>query len=189
MKTSDTLDESLIKRTKPVSLLLLAVIPLLLGPLLGVVTNFINAAVSEEYFEIVMGWDLDYISISTLAMLQGALEGFIYGAIFSFVFTIYVTRAKRKNLGSSFFRSVFVRAIVVILMCWLLGGVLGIVLFRQFPELASDLIRGKLYRFTYELERYGWVAGSIWGGMVGGVLALGWAIWRTFREKVGSIAP
>lgn len=163
-------------------LLWLALIPLLLGPIIGVLTNFINADVSKEYFEIVMGWNLDYVSISTLAMLQGAFEGFIYGAIFSLVFTVYVARTNRAVLGKKFFRSIFIRVVVIVIICWLLGGIVGVMVLKNFPEVGPNFNNVLTFGETYLRERFGWVAGSIWGGMIGGVLALAWTIYKTSRE-------
>jgi len=183
MNTNSTLDAVLIERTKPVSLLLLALTPLLLGTVLGVATNYLNVDVSPEYFEMVMGWDaLSKSYITYLAVRQGALEGAAYGGIFSFIFTIYVARKNYGRLEYKFFRFIFIRVPIIVLASWLVGGVLGVVVFRMFPEFGPGFNNVLTFGETYLRERFGWAGGSIWGGMIGGVLALGWAIYSTSRE-------
>lgn len=189
MKTDGILDEPLIERTKSVNYLLLALIPLLMGPVIGIATNYLNVEISKDYFRVVMDWGVSDGYVTFLAMVQGVREGFLYGAVFSLIFTIYVFKTNRGGLGSQHFRLIFIRVPIIVLVCWLIGGLLGVLVFRYFPELTVAPFPDLIYRLTYELERYGWVAGSIWGGMIGGVLALGWAIWRTSRAGAERTAP
>jgi len=114
---------------------------------------------------------------------MGGFEGIVYGGIFSFFFTIYVAWKNHRKLGYEHFRSVFTRVIIIVLVCWLIGGVVGVVIFRQFPDFGPIFDIVLTYGETYTRERFGWVGGSIWGGMIGGVLALGWAIYRTSRQR------
>jgi len=187
MRADDILDEPLIERTKPVNFLLLALIPVFMGPVLGIATNYLNARISKEYFQTVMEWDgLSQSYITYLAMVQGAREGFLYGAIFSLIFTSYVAWRKYDGLGNKFFRFLLIRVPIIITTCWLTGGILGVVVFYVLPDTTG--VPFLFQSLNHGLEHFGWVGGSIRGGMLGGVVALAWAIYRTSREEQRSIA-
>jgi len=182
MKPNGILNEELAPPAKGGSLIMVALLPFLIGPVIGLVTNFINSWASEKYFETVMGWNYRYIDIPIFAMLQGVYEGVLYGAVFSLIFTFYVKKAKHEGLGNRYFLRIFAGVTLIIVLCWCLGGVLGVVVFRIFPYLGPDEIYFSLNGVAPLRDPYGWVAGSIWGGMNGGVLALGWAVYRTSRQ-------
>lgn len=161
------------------SLLLLTLMPVLIGLLLGVIANMVILNLSLEYYDMDKRWDFIH---REFYIVQGALEGILNGAIFGFIYTIYVVWKNHSSLGKRFFRSVFNRVIVIVLFCWFVGGALASLLLYQFPEVAPYPMPYITFESTYAFKRCGWVVGSIWGGMIGGVLALGWAIYTTSRQ-------
>lgn len=167
----------------PLRFVALAGVGVLSGMLLGAVTNAINGAVSPKYFELVMKWE-SVSNIWLASIVQGALEGFIYGLIISLFYTVSV--AKHTDFAAPFAFAVkhFVGIIVGTLACWTAGGVFGSLITIANPERWSSAYPS-LPKDTAVLIGFGWVAGSIWGAMLGSVasVTVGLLIFRANWKK------
>lgn len=149
------------------TILFVALTCVLLGGLIGAVTNMINGAVSPFYFQAIMNWDFTNIWAASVA--QGIFEGLLYGVIFSIIFTVGFGVIAKGVAPYSFALKQLAKVIIVILICWVIGGLLAMFLATLSPE---------VYRSHFpmtptdsvEMIRFAWVGGSIWGGMIGGVL-------------------
>lgn len=139
----------------------------LVGGLIGAITNMINGAISPQYFKIVMGWDFQNIWMASIA--QGIFEGLLYGIIFSLIFTTGFAMITKGNATYNFALKQLLKVIILVFSCWLLGGLIAILLASLSPEFY-------IYHFydvpeeKTEMLKYAWVGGSIWGGMIGGLL-------------------
>lgn len=157
------------QKTQPLALLAIAATVIASGAFVGTITNAINGAISPEYFRIVMRWhDVEHIWRTTIA--QGIFEGLIYGVIFAVMFTLVVGIVSKGQCTYTFAIRYLFAIIVSVLACWIIGGLIGIGLAFLSPEFYQQTF----YRVpdqTGPMLRYAWVGGSIWGAMLGGVLA------------------
>lgn len=138
------------------------------GGFIGAITNMVNGSVSPAYFRIVMGWDFTNIWIASVA--QGLLEGLIYGVLFSLIFTSGFVLITKGKASYNFALKQLFKIILITLVCWAIGGVLGLLL----ASLSPDFFRSHFYHVPkekIEMIKYAWVGGSIWGGMLGGLLS------------------
>ena len=156
-------------QTQPVALLLIAATAIIGGAVIGASTNAINGAVSPLYFRNIMRWnDVEHIWRASIA--QGILEGLIYGIVFSVIFTLVVGRVSRTRCSFTFAFRHLLAIFAAVYCCWVAGGIVAVGLASLSPE---------FYRSTFirvpdafgPMLRYAWVGGSIWGAMIGGVLA------------------
>lgn len=164
---------------KPLNLILLAVSLIAIGALIGATTNLINGNVSEEYFRIIMGWKFD--GIWKAAVLQGSFEGLIYGLIFSFIFTIGFATITKMKADWKFVKKQLKTIIILIYSFWIMGGIIAIVLAFVFPEGYDQFIYG-VPKETLLRIGYAWVGGSIWGGMIGGVISVFYGLLVTNKD-------
>ena len=145
-----------------------AVICILSGGLFGAVTNMINGIISPYYYKAIMNWEFN--NIWTAVIAQGIFEGLLYGVIFSLIFTIsfgFVTRGQGTFMFA--FKQI-IKLICIVFICWSIGGIIALFLVTlspefykvHFPKTPSD---------KSEMIRFAWVGGSIWGGMIGGLLS------------------
>lgn len=139
------------------------------GGLIGATTNAINGAVSPKYFQNVLGWNFHDIWSASIA--QGIFEGLMYGVLFSIVFGATIAIVTKSKASYQFALHHLIKVIGVVYLCWVLGGLIAMGLASLSPE---------FYRQTFikvpddykEMLGYAWVGGSIWGGMIGGLLGL-----------------
>jgi hypothetical protein len=176
---------------KPIRLIGIWVTGILGAAVLGAVTNFVNAQVSELYFRQVMRWE--HVSqISRAIVAQGVFEGLLCGLVLS---TIFATAAGMISRGECpyVFGVRFVGGLcLAAFVCWVLGGLLGIVLAALSPEFYRATFAG-VPEAAGERLRFAWVGGSIWGLQFGGAgvtfvfLALFRAAWRQRIEEASKI--
>ncbi|WP_179334729.1 hypothetical protein [Winogradskyella costae] len=139
-----------------------------LGGFIGAVTNIINGAVSPTYFRNVMGWDFYEIWLASIA--QGIFEGLIYGVIFSIIFTSAFSLITKNTGTYKFAFNQLLKIILLVILCWIIGGIIAILL----ATLSPDFYQSNFYNVPTdktEMLKYAWVGGSIWGGMIGGILS------------------
>ena len=150
------------------TLVLLAVASPLCGVALGAFTNAINGQISADYFAIVMSWD--WIAAPTRAIAQGMLEGFAVGLLFGFVLAIAVAASTRVQCPPRLALKALALALAIVVICWLIGGMVGTILARVRPSLWGFVFIGVPRRVN--LPRFAWVGGSILGAYAGAAVAL-----------------
>lgn len=139
-----------------------------IGGFIGAVTNMINGAISPNYFRIIMGWDFQDIWIASVA--QGIFEGLIYGVIFSLIFTTGFGIITKGKATYKFALKQLLKIILIVFGCWAIGGILAMLLASLSPEFYKSHFYNVPNELT-EMLKYAWVGGSIWGGMIGGLLS------------------
>jgi hypothetical protein len=153
---------------RPLSLIEIGAATVLTGILFGASTNAVNGAVSETYFMSVMGWQ-DHVW--ALSVVQGVLEGFVFGILLSAVSTTtigIVTRAGCDlGTGLRWLRGV----LLAVYALWVLGGITGVTLAAAQPQFFHSSFIG-VPSGRADMLRYAWVGGSIWGAYGGGLLAV-----------------
>lgn len=154
---------------RPASLILLLLILIATGGAIGGMTNAVNGFVSPRYFLTILRWDP--VDVWHKAILQGLLEGLIYGVLMGVVFTIGFTLLTRRRGTWALAKRQVRRMVVIIIGCWVLVGVIAILLAFTFPEFYDRAFIG-VPAAGAERAGYAWVGGSIWGGIGGGVLAV-----------------
>jgi len=138
------------------------------GGFIGAITNMINGSISPNYFRIVMRWDFKEIWIASVA--QGIFEGLIYGVIFSLIFTTGFGIVTNGKATYNFALKQLFKIILIVLGCWIIGGILAVVLASLSPEFYKSHYYN-VPKEKIEMIKYAWVGGSIWGGMIGGLLS------------------
>lgn len=155
---------------RPWSFIALGLSGVILGGLLGAITNAINAWVSPTYFREVMGWG-EVQDIGRTAAAEGILEGLMFGLVFSVIFLCVVGVVTRAgclySLGIRYLAGIAAFALVF----WVLGGLVGMGLAWLSPEFYRHAFRGAPAE-AHEMYRYAWVGGSIWGIVFGGLAAV-----------------
>ena len=134
------------------------------GVLLGSLANVLNGWVCPEYFVLVMGWENDSL-LWPRAILQGAFEGLVIGAILSLAFF---------GVGSwlTSYRLTYERALRYLMAITFAAVsaavILGLILLALNDALAEFLDT----EYSPDMRRrFGWVAGCICGLEQGGALA------------------
>lgn len=169
MNNYDLLDTDLIEfKNKSINLFILFLLLILIGGFVGTSTNSLNVILSQEYYQRVMGWELSYIW--RRAVLQGLLEGLVYGFLFGAVYTFVIGLRVGFNISWTFVRKQVVSIAKIIYMFWLIGGIVAIFLAFVFPHSYDQFIIS-VPQETLSRIRYAWVGGSIWGGIIGGLIA------------------
>ena len=142
---------------------------LLVGSLLGALTNLVNGHVSPEYFVTVLGWH-EVQDVPRAAVAQGIFEGAALGVVPAGVFTTVIAIVSRgvKPLRSAL---PYLMAIALVAFVgWVLGGLAAMAL----ASFSAEFYRHAFIGVPEErgaMLRYAWVGGSIWGIEIGGVLA------------------
>ena len=154
---------------KPVSIILLWITTILGAALLGLVTNAINAQVSEQYFRTMLGWQ-NVTHITRAIIAQGVFEGLICGLVLSTLFLAVVTFVSRAQCGYLFGLRYVLGLFATALMLWVVGGVLAVILVSLSPEFFRSHFIG-VPESAPDRLRYAWVGGSIWGVQFGGAAA------------------
>ncbi len=157
-------------RSRPGALIGVALSGILLGAILGAVTNSINGWVSPLYFRNIMRWD-DVENIWRASIAQGILEGIMFGLAFAVIFTavVGIVSKARSPYGLAAIHLVLIA--VAALVCWALGGVIAMGLATLSPEFYRHTFHGVPEDFD-QMLRYAWVGGSIWGIQFGGLASV-----------------
>jgi len=150
------------------TIVFVAVTCILIGGLIGAVTNMINGTVSPYYFQAALNWNFQDIWSASVA--QGIFEGLIYGVIFSIVFTTGFGIITKGTATYSFAFRILIKITAIVILCWIIGGLIATFLVRISPD---------FYRSHFpltptdqsEMIKFAWVGGSIWGGMIGAFLS------------------
>ena len=151
---------------RPFALVGLAVTGVLTGAVFGALTNSINGRVSPLYFRNILRWH-DVEDVWRAAVAQGIFEGLMFGLFLAMVFTIVVGCVSKARCGYGFGVVVLLFVAVAALVCWAVGGLLGMGLAILSPEFYRHAFIGVPQDFG-EMLRYAWVGGSIWGIEFGG---------------------
>ncbi len=167
------------KPLNPFAFPLIALSIILVGGFIGASTNVVNGWISEAYFMEIMRWEPP--SIWERAVFQGILEGTVYGIIFSIIYTITFAVISRGRGTWRFAIYQILKTIPIIYICWAIGGVLTIILSFIFYEPFNEIIF-KLPNTALPRIKYAWVGGSIWGGMIGGVVGVVYSIVITSKN-------
>ncbi len=173
-------------RSRPGALIGVAFSGVLLGAILGAITNSVNGWVSPLYFRNIMRWD-DVQDIWRASIAQGILEGILFGLAFAVVFTavVGIVSKARSPYGLAAVHLALIG--VAALVCWALGGVVAMGLATLSPEFYRHAFHGVPEDFG-QMLRYAWVGGSIWGVQFGGLASvivgsvLFRAKWRHLQE-------
>ena len=148
------------------------------GVVLGAATNAWNGMISPEYFRWVMGWWTR--DVWGRAVVQGMFEGGVLGLLFAVVVSLSFAASTRLYGTLGLAAGALVRAMGVVLLCWVIGGVIGTLV----PEVW--LIRWTPVEW-HARRNYGWVGGSIWGAyggtLLGAVVACVWLHLRWVRVR------
>jgi hypothetical protein len=179
-------------KSRPGALIGVAFTGVLLGAVLGAITNAVNGWVSPLYFRNIMRWD-DVQDIWRAAIAQGILEGILFGLAFAVIFTavVGIVSKARSPYGLAAVHLVLIG--VAALVCWALGGVVAMGLATLSPEFYRHAFRGVPEDFG-QMLRYAWVGGSIWGIQFGGLASvivgsvLFRAKWRHLQEAADNRA-
>jgi prolipoprotein diacylglyceryltransferase len=73
------------------------------------------------------------------------------------------------------------KIVFLIYGCWAIGGIIAIILAFTFPKEYDQLIYS-VPKETLPRIGYAWVGGSIWGGIVGGLISVIWGLINTYKE-------
>jgi len=158
---------------KPLALVQIAVILVFAGALIGASTNLINGLVSEIYFKNIMGWNFKGIWIAAIS--QGIFEGTLYGVLFSLIYTTSFAFITKVRGDWNFAKGVFFKIIPLIYACWVIGGVIAVLLAFIFWE-EYDQVIIKVPQEIGSRMGYAWVGGSIIGGVIGGIIAVPYSV-------------
>src|ERR1017187_615966 len=154
---------------KPISIISLWITAIFGAAILGLVTNVINAQVSELYFRTILGWQ-NVADIKRAIVAQGVFEGLICGLVLSTFFlgvVAFVSKARCDYLlGLRYIAGLIGTAFLF----WVVGEVLAIILVSLSPEFYRSHFIG-VPEGTPDRIRYAWVGGSIWGVQFGGAAA------------------
>ncbi|TAE15537.1 MAG: hypothetical protein EAZ95_08630 [Bacteroidetes bacterium] len=155
------------KETNFLTLFWVALSCILMGGLIGAMTNAVNGWVSPYYFQAIMGWSFPDIWGASIA--QGIFEGILYGLIFSIVFTTAFAVITKNEASFSFAYRILRKIVLIVLVCWCIGGVLAMLLATLSSSFYKSSFPATPQDFA-EMLRFAWVGGSIWGGIIGSVL-------------------
>lgn len=173
---------------KPITIILLWLTTIFGAAFLGLVTNAINAQVSEQYFQTIMRWQ-HVADIKRAIVAQGIFEGLICGLVLATLFLAVVAFVSRAQCDYSFGLRYVLGLLGTAFILWAVGGVFGVALAGLSPEFYRSHFIG-VPDSTPERLRYAWVGGSIWGVQFGGAaatfifMALFRARWRLSNATV-----
>ena len=118
------------------------------GAALGALTNSINGWVSPLYFRNILDWhDVDDVWRASIA--QGIFEGLMFGLFLALVFTIVVGCVSKARCSYRFGVVILMFVAVAALVCWAVGGLLGMGLADPQPGVLSP----RLHRRPAGLRR------------------------------------
>lgn len=108
------------------NIFLISITCVLMGGIIGAVSNMINGAVSPYYFKTTMNWGFQDIWIASVA--QGILEGLFHGVFFAIIFTIGFGMITKGKTNYAFAFKHIIRIAIIVLSFWTIGGVLAVLL-------------------------------------------------------------
>ena len=154
---------------KPFSIIALWITAIIGAAILGLVTNAINAQVSEQYFRTILGWQ-NVVDIKRAIVAQGVFEGLICGIVLSTFFLAVIAFVSKARCDYFLGLRYIAGLIAMAFLLWVVGGVLAIALVSLSPEFYRSHFIG-VPDSTADRVRYAWVGGSIWGVQFGGAAA------------------
>jgi hypothetical protein len=155
-----------LSRHRPLALVGIAVTGVLTGAILGALTNSINGRISPIYFQTVLHWR-DVADVWRATIAQGIFEGLLFGLFLALVFTIVVGIVSKVRCSYQFGAVILVFIAIAALICWTVGGLIGIALAALSPEFFRHTFNMSPNNFEQMLG-FAWVGGSIWGIEFGG---------------------
>ena len=155
---------------RPIHLFGSVIVGALAGAVIGAITNSINGAISPLYFVNVLGWQ-NVDNVLHVSIIQGIVEGLIFGAILSLIFTSVVRFVSKNSCPHSVGVRYLLGIMGAALCCWVLGGLIAMSLATVNADFYRKVIIG-VPRDTNEMLRYAWVGGSIVGIQVGGFVCV-----------------
>ncbi len=156
--------------TRPVALFAIAVTGVFASAVLGAITNAINGWVSPLYFVTIMGWH-NIADVWRASVAQGIFEGTLFGIFFSLVFTVGIGIITRVTYSYLFAARHLLGTLAGAFVCWLIGGIIAMVMATLSPEFYRATFVGVPNEFGPMLC-YAWVGGSIWGVQLGGLVSV-----------------
>ena len=163
-------------RTTGIALLLLGIG---LTAFLGALTNLVNAFLSPEYFTLVMR--LSFEATPWFAVRQGIFEGSLYSLILS---SLIIVSCGKSSCWKAQFGSVLryiLFALAGALIFWIIGGIVGVTLSLLVPHILVD----RIFVFATRIEdlmSFSWVAGSIQGIVLGGIIST-FVVTKRFQKQ------
>lgn len=152
----------------------------LTGAILGAVTNFVNGAISQEYFKTIMRWNFSNGEIWFKAIKQGINEGGRYGSLFGIIFTLLFLIITKTSGNWNLAKKVLLKTIPIILAFWIIGGIIAIFIAFISWNFFDKLIVGVPQDIIKRI-RFSWVGGSIWGEITGIFIAFAYSIFLTIK--------
>ncbi|MEN6365631.1 MAG: hypothetical protein ABFC88_02320 [Thermoguttaceae bacterium] len=154
---------------RPLALIGLAVSGIVMGAVLGAVTNGINGWLSPLHFRNTLHWN-DVENVWRASVAQGIFEGLLFGFFLALVFTIVVGVVSRARCSYGFGFATLMFVAIAALVCWVVGGSLGMGLAALSPEFFRHAFVG-VPKESGEMLCYAWAGGSILGIKFGGFAA------------------
>jgi hypothetical protein len=166
------------------SLLQIFILAMLVGPLLGGLTNAVAGRISPEYFRRVLRWEED-VDVSRRAVVQGIFEGGITGFVMAVLFTGVVGFVARGKSPISLSATYLAGIVASALIFWAIGGLAGWGLATMDPGWFQSQFYGAPSDRS-EAPRFAFVGGSIWGLQFGGIASviLGCIIFRAHWHRL-----
>ena len=100
------------------------------------------------------------------SIAKGIFEGMIFGILIALVFTIVVACVSKARCSYRFGVVTLIFIAVAAMVCWAVGGLIGMGLAALSPEFYRHNFSGVPKDFE-EMLRYAWVGGSTWGIEIG----------------------
>jgi hypothetical protein len=126
-----------------------------------------------------MGWE-DKVELRAIG--QGSLEGGALGLAFGIITSVSFAASTRLRGTLGIALRTLGLAVIVALICWLLGGIIALMISGTWPGWYVRTF--PVARWTRSLARVAWVGGSIWGGYGGSLLgALVCCIYQHLRWR------
>lgn len=139
----------------------------LMGGVIGAISNMINGAVSPYYFKTTMNWGFEEIWVASVA--QGILEGLFHGVLFALIFTTGFGLITKGQADYIFAFKHILRIAIIVMGCWTIGGLLALLLVSLSPEFYRSHFPWTPTEAIAQMK-YAWVGGSIWGEIIGGLM-------------------
>jgi hypothetical protein len=147
----------------------------ILAIICGGVMNAIDGMVSTPYFQWIFYYPGGSPNWSPMELYwhtvgEGLREGMWFGVIMSAFFMFFVACSSKGSSGFLFCFRYLLKIASVASLCWVIGGIVGIVTGLLLPNFLSFLF--KLGASQIDRYRLLWVMFSIWGVYLGNIVAL-----------------
>ena len=175
---------------RPFNLILFAIIGILAAGIIGGLTNFIDASISEKFFRI----NLEMKSIKDVpraSIAVGLTQGLITGVFFSLGFVIFIGIISKGACRFFFGLKYLAMIILGTLFFWLLAGLIGMGIGALSPEyILNEVNDKKEVLVEADVSSYVFVWGAIAGVNFGGFISviLGILIFRLRWKRLKSEA-